>query len=157
MRFIGIDPGKGGAIAVLNEGAVIVEVLKMPDNTLELFEFLKRQASSGRSLRAALEFVRSSPAMGVVSAFTFGRGLGAIEMGLTAAAMPYYEVHPRRWQKALGCLSRGDKNVTKARAVELWPAHKVTHAIADALLLAEWCRRKHVGLIVESETEGVTR
>ena len=33
-----------------------------------------------------------------------------------------------------------DKNVTKNRAQQLWPTIKVTHAIADALLLGEYCR-----------------
>ena len=54
---------------------------------------------------------------------------------------PFEEVAPQVWQKVLGCLSRGDKNVTKAKAQQLFPAIKVTHAIADALLLAEYARR----------------
>ncbi len=38
-------------------------------------------------------------------------------------------------------LTKGDKNVSKRRAQELFPALKVTHAIADALLIAEFARR----------------
>jgi len=41
----------------------------------------------------------------------------------------------------MGCLTKGDKNVSKRRAQELFPALKVTHAIADALLIAEFARR----------------
>ena len=40
--------------------------------------------------------------------------------------------------------SKGDKNVTKRRAQELFPGARVTHAVADALLLAEYCRRLEV-------------
>lgn len=36
------------------------------------------------------------------------------------------------------------KNLTKARAQQLWPEYpRITHAIADALLIAEFCRRVH--------------
>jgi hypothetical protein len=38
-------------------------------------------------------------------------------------------------------MSKGDKNVTKRRAQQLFPQLKVTHAIADALLIAEYGRR----------------
>jgi len=40
----------------------------------------------------------------------------------------------------LGCLSKGDKNVTKAKAQEQFPNIKVTHATADALLIALYGR-----------------
>ena len=46
-----------------------------------------------------------------------------------------------RWQKYLGCLTKGDKNVSKAKAQELFPDLKITHAIADSLLIAEYGRR----------------
>jgi hypothetical protein len=155
MRYIGIDPGKTGAIAVLNASGGIIDVTKMPADLRGLFDFIEMYSDESR---AALEFVRTSPAMGVVSAGTFMRNYGHCEMALVAARVGYYDVHPSRWQRYLDCLTKGDKNITKARAAALWPARKVTHAIADALLIAEWCRRKHVGLIVEqsdtSETEG---
>jgi hypothetical protein len=44
------------------------------------------------------------------------------------------------------CLTKGDKNVSKARAQELFPALKITHATADALLIAEYGRRLNLGL-----------
>jgi hypothetical protein len=40
------------------------------------------------------------------------------------------------WQKSLGCLTHGDKNVSKAAAQRLFPGMKITHATADALLIA---------------------
>ena len=79
--------------------------------------------------------------MGVKSAFTFGNGFGHIEMALTAAAIPFERVRPQVWQKALGCLTKGDKNITKQKAQEMFPIVKITHAIADALLIAEYNRR----------------
>jgi hypothetical protein len=60
---------------------------------------------------------------------------------LTALRVPYERVRPQAWQKAMGCLTKGDKNVSKRRAQELFPSLKVTHATADALLIAEFNRR----------------
>lgn len=42
----------------------------------------------------------------------------------------------------MGCLTKGDKNISKARAQQLFPTAKITHATADALLLAEWRRKQ---------------
>jgi hypothetical protein len=94
--------------------------------------------------KAYIELVHSSPQMGVKSAFTFGNGFGHLEMALTAAGIPFERVRPQVWQKALGCLTKGDKNVSKRRAQELFPQLKVTHATADALLIAEYGRRQKV-------------
>lgn len=63
-------------------------------------------------------------------------------MALTAAGIPFDEVSPAVWQKYLGCLTGGDKNVTKAKAQQLFPHITVTHAIADAILIGEYLRRK---------------
>jgi hypothetical protein len=41
----------------------------------------------------------------------------------------------------MGCLTRGDKNVSKAKAQQLFPTMKITHAVADALLLAAYAQR----------------
>jgi Holliday junction resolvasome RuvABC endonuclease subunit len=95
---------------------------------------------------AVIEKVSSSPQMGVVSAFTFGRSYGFLRGVLAANAIKYVEVRPQAWQKAMGCLTKGDKNVTKALAQQLYPGEKITHATADALLLATYCRRHHKDL-----------
>jgi hypothetical protein len=38
-------------------------------------------------------------------------------------------------------MTKGDKNITKRKAQELFPEIKITHAIADSLLIAEYGRR----------------
>jgi hypothetical protein len=80
--------------------------------------------------------------MGVTSSFTFGNGFGHLEMALTAAGIPFERVSPQKWQKAMGCLTKGDKNVSKKRAQELFPSIKCTHATSDALLIAEYGNRQ---------------
>jgi hypothetical protein len=82
--------------------------------------------------------------MGSKSAFTFGRGVGNIEAFLTAADIPFERVTPLHWQTAMNCRTKGDKNVTKAAAAALFPTMAITHAIADALLIAEFARQSQI-------------
>jgi len=145
--IIGIDPGKSGGIAWIDEtGRACVE--KMPDTLADLWELIDNIAIGctyyNRSAcnKAYLEQVSSSPGMGVVSAFTFGNGFGHLEMALTAAGIPFERVRPQIWQKAMGCMTKGDKNVSKRKAQELFPNIKVTHATADALLIAKYGHTK---------------
>ena len=140
MTIIGIDPGKNGGIAWITDGKVCAE--KMPETMQDLFDLLSEIAREG-PCRAYLEQVASSPQMGVVSAFSFGNGFGHLEMALTANAIPFERIRPQAWQKALGCLTKGDKNVTKRRAQELFPDCRVTHSIADALLIARYGQTKN--------------
>jgi crossover junction endodeoxyribonuclease RuvC len=142
MTVIGIDPGINGGIAWIMGRKPCVE--KMPDTLQDLWELLRDiEVSSEEYCHAYLELVHSSPQMGVKSAFTFGNGFGHIEMALTAAGIPFTRVRPQVWQKELGCMTKGDKNVTKRKAQELFPTIKCTHAVSDALLIAEYGARQH--------------
>jgi hypothetical protein len=134
-RVIGIDPGKGGGIAIL--GGESPEVHKMPETVGDLVDLLRSIAASGATL-AYVERVSTSPQMGVVSAGTFMRGLGNIEAACQALGIRLEWVAPGVWQREMKCLTKGDKNVSKRRAQELFPTLKITHAIADALLIAEY-------------------
>ena len=140
--IIGVDPGANGGIAWITDGKTCVE--KMPDTLQDLWELIRditnhpRSSLDGRKYKAYIEAVSSSPQMGVVSAFSFGRGYGNLEMALTAAGIPFERVRPQVWQKALGCMTKGDKNVSKRKAQELFPDRKITHATADALLIAHY-------------------
>lgn len=84
---------------------------------------------------------RDGRKQGVVSAYTFGFGTGIIYGVLASLRIPFEEVSPLKWQTAMGCRTGGNKNISKAKAQQLFPHLKVTHANADALLIAEYCRR----------------
>jgi crossover junction endodeoxyribonuclease RuvC len=135
MTTVGIDPGKSGGIAWIADGKPCVE--KMPETLQDLWELLRDIQGEG-GCKAYLEAVHSSPQMGVKSSFTFGNGFGHLEMALTAAGIPFERVRPQKWQQVMGCLTKGDKNVSKRRAQELFPSMKVTHSTADALLIAAY-------------------
>lgn len=143
--IIGIDVGANGAIAWISDGKACVE--KMPDTLQDLWDLVVsislNAGTGGTGIMAYIEQVHSSPQMGVKSAFTFGNGFGHLEMALTAAGIPFERVRPQVWQKELSCLTGGDKNVSKRRAQELFPHLKVTHATADALLIAHHGTKTH--------------
>lgn len=142
MTFIGIDPGNKGAIAWIEQNGR-VGVQKMPETIKDLWDFFQDIRKLETAFQARIEQVHSSPQMGVKSAFTFGNGFGHLEMALTGAAIPFIRTRPQEWQKAMKCMTGGDKNVSKRRAQELFPTIKITHANADALLIAEYCKRSH--------------
>ena len=146
--FIGIDPGKGGGIAILRDiGPTTTH--KMPESDRDLFDLLTSTKIAPLAPVAFVEKVGATPQMGVVSAFKFGQSVGMLRMACVAARIRLEYVTPQKWQKHFGLivkgrgLAQGDtakKNRNKARAQELFPAVKVTHAIADALLLADYGR-----------------
>ncbi len=155
MFYVGIDPGVSGGIAVLSESGAVVSAVSMPKTPRDILDALIFTVDPAHhGVRAVIERVSASPQMGVVSAFTFGRGLGGLHMALTAAGITFDEVTPGVWQGAMGVrqttgktslgtsAAKKDKNITKRRAQALFPGVVVTHATADALLLAEFWRRR---------------
>jgi len=144
--YIGIDPGQQGGIGILNEAGQYVRSFKFTKQTdadiSEMFDYLQdlKGVMNECSIFAILEKVHSMPKQGVASSFKFGSSFGFLRGMLAAHRIPWDYVSPQKWQKALSCQTRGDKNITKAKAQRLWPEQKITHAIADALLIAEYCR-----------------
>lgn len=147
MIVIGIDPGQSGGIGVIDTFDRSAWAISMPETETDLATEMRAMVSS-RTAVVYIERVSAMPKQGVSSTFKFGVGYGLLQ-GVTAALeIRRTFVLPRTWQSALCCLSGGDKNVTKRRAQELFPDLKITHAIADALLIAEYGRRVECGMIV---------
>jgi len=152
MLYIGIDPGASGGIAVISETG-FAQTFKMPETEADVLALLRSYAIGDEVIRATIERVHTAPQMGVVSAFKFGRGVGVLHMALIAAGIPFDEVTPQAWQKMMGCIApkrvefgQKDKNITKRRAQALFPNLTITHAVADALLIAEFNRRTSRGV-----------
>lgn len=139
MLYIGADPGKSGAVAVLDGSGAIVCVVRNSGTLSDRWAALSA-AIGTHAAAAALERVHAMPGQGVTSCFTFGAEYGVLHAWLIALGVEIAHVSPQVWQREMQCLTRGKKNVSKAAAQARWPAHKVTHADADALLLAEWVR-----------------
>lgn len=137
--YIGIDPGASGGIAWIDVDSgydPFVHVQKMPETEADTKELLSNIL--GSQVFCLIESVHSMPKQGVASSFKFGRNYGLLRGLLIGLGIPFDEVSPQKWQKAMGCLTHGDKNVSKAKAQQLYPHLKITHATADALLIARY-------------------
>ncbi len=160
MRYLGIDPGVTGAIAAVDD-AKNAWVCPCPRSNLGVKLLLEKLTENGtRKCHAVLEHVWSSPGWGHAGSFTFGCNFGAWEAHLTWAGIPYDLVVPIKWMNVMEVrtpkerreeLGHADKNINKARAEELFPGIKVTHAVADALLLAAYARHIYPGLLAPTE------
>jgi hypothetical protein len=142
--YAGIDPGVSGGLAVLWPDGRIHSTCKLTDRAT----FLSAMGSP-LELVIRIERVWATPQMGVTSAFTFGHNFGWLTGVLDAMNREYVEVTAQRWQREMGLIQSGGKigrnAEKKARnkemAVSLWPDAKINNATADALLIAEYCRR----------------
>ncbi len=155
IRIIGIDPGASGGIATLHLGDGQItgyQATKLPETERDIWDLLWRivfwdaidHAAPGGCV--VLEKVGSMPGQGVSSTFKFGQSYGMCRAFGIALGVPLHELAPSVWQKALGLNGKfasktERKNAHKARAQELFPQAKITHATADALLIAEAFRR----------------
>ena len=157
MIYIGIDPGATGALVALYDD-LEATVTPMPPTMPEILEWFNDETNGpyGKA-HAIIEKVggyiagREAPGSAM---FNFGKGYGALLMALCAAGVPHEEVPPNVWMRGLGISPRkkGEarkdwKNRLKAKAQQLFPREKVTLVTADALLIAEYCRRKMTGTL----------
>lgn len=157
--YVGIDPGEKGGIAVIRDGELFAWT--MPTTEKDLWFLISDNVdleTSKRRTCAVIEKVGVMPEQGCVSAFTFGRGVGLLEMALIAAEIPYEEVKPQVWQKAFTISSRkkqGGKTKFKEHllsiAQKLYPKFPLWGikntkgrqlAVADAILMATYLQRR---------------
>ena len=138
-HYMGIDPGYSGAIVVIDEDGGFVGSVRLSATEHDVSSFVIEHAPM--ISRATLERVSAMPRQGVASTFKFGTSYGFCRALLVCHQIRFETVTPSTWQRELKCLSKGDKNVTKAAAQRLFPDQKVVHATADAMLLAEYARR----------------
>ncbi len=136
---LGLDPGFSGAIAFIPDKGK-PWTIKNTETLTDLCEALRDAIRAYPECFAVIEVVNAMPGQGVSSCFKFGRSYGNLEALLVASGIPFERVRPLKWQTALQCRTKGDKRVSRAKAQELFPELKITHAIADSLLLARYAQ-----------------
>jgi len=149
--FIGIDPGSNGGMATISPWNIcVVEAYPFKKTSMvDVSKILEDLGSTGVT-HALIELVHAMPGQGVTSMFNFGHNFGMLEGLLIGAGIPYDRITPQKWQKNYGLFklpwetNTDKKNRHKKLAQKLFPTLKVTHATADALLIAEYCRRQNV-------------
>lgn len=150
--FIGIDPGASGGLAYLWGRTVLVR--PMPDTERDLWELVSEWGGVVRRHGgiAVLEqvggYLKGSAGNIGSAMFRFGSNYGLCRMALTAAGVPWELATPNTWQARTGVPSGSKKDkaqhksAIKARAQALFPDVAVTLKTCDALLIAEYARRK---------------
>jgi Holliday junction resolvasome RuvABC endonuclease subunit len=145
--ILGIDPGLSGGIALISIDNPYTDYFTYSRTTMTEKDVIDEISSSCFIIeKAYLEKVHSMPRDGSASAFKFGKDYGMYLGILMTAKIPFQEVTPQVWQRSLKCLSKGDKNVTKRKAQQLFTKQKITHAVADALLIAEYGRLDYTSI-----------
>ena len=149
-RIIGIDCGLNGAIAVLDDGKLVL-VRDMPTLTVDINKKSKRQVSpqllaeiigNFKPDQAIVERPAARPGQGVTAMFGFGRSLGVVEGVLAALNVPVTYVAPATWTKAMG--KAAGKDASRQRAIELFPEMSEhfkrvkDDGRAEATLIAMW-------------------
>ncbi len=101
---------------------------------------------------------------GMTASRKLGRSVGQWEGIATALNISCILVPPKKWQSALNCPTRGDKNISKNLAIRCFPflttregKCTITHDIADSLLLAlygylQYATPKYIPLSVRNNT-----
>jgi crossover junction endodeoxyribonuclease RuvC len=160
MKILGIDPGAGGALTILDTDNSTLKVFDMPVVEIKRGKTTKRHVSAqlvAELLRnetineAYVEAVHSMPGQGVSSSFSFGRALGVLEGVLAGLQIRTTLVPPATWLKEMRV--HAGKDGSRARAVEFWPKHadlfarKKDDGRAESALLAAY-GAKHSGVSV---------
>lgn len=169
--YIGIDIGKNGGIAYINESDI--KIFQMPkigteiDNAFlyDIISNLNKTALSETKMPAHIIFEKLGVIFGSskATAFSMGYQSGIIEMMCICSLLPYTKVPPKVWQKEIftgieeikkpGKDSRDTKAMAAVAAKRLYPdmSFNVTSrslkdhdGIIDALLIAEYARRKNI-------------
>lgn len=154
-HVIGIDPGSNGGIAVLDIDGNVVSVTKMPETPQDILEYLRRYGGTelfGGDAVCYMEQVgHGMPGQSSKATATFARHCGHLEMALLALGISTNTVTPNKWEKTYQLGKSGDysktewKNRLKAKAQQLFPKERITLAVCDALLLAEYGRKQELG------------
>lgn len=147
--IIGIDPGAKGGMALLTDRGEVVETIPFDGiKEKEIIFALDKWIALALPSRPTvyLEKVGYIKGDGGKGAFTFGQVYGFIRGAVQMARLRLVDVYPMMWQARMGCMTMGAKNVSKNRAIALFPRYHaerprgITHGVADAMLIAEYGR-----------------
>lgn len=152
MTFIGIDPGLRGAIAAIPyDDKVHVDLMPTKDGLMDvglLADILGRY----KNPIVMVEKAQSAPGQGVASTFKYGVGYGQVLATVRlVTGHPAALVRSPEWKKDVlhgythdkqGAIEFCQRNFYGVCLVP--PGCRVPHdGMADALCIAEYCRRKY--------------
>jgi len=161
-RYLGIDPGTTGALALLrvqDDGAQALEVHPTPCDWIQVGTGKRRRYAVDRCWDAlslltpiSLAYVEQQsarPKQGVSSSFQTGFGYGIWIALLTAARIPFAVVPPPRWRARVGLTPQPKadkkhlKELVRLAACRRFPAIPINLDHADAVMMAVAAALEH--------------
>ncbi len=146
VNFIGIDPGKSGALAVISENGIVGVTVFDEEKYADILGAVWN--GKGNAI-CCLEHVGAMPGQGVTSMFSFGENFGFIQGLLKANGIPYQLVRPQKWKKEFSITANKNTSIEVCKRlfpnVSLLPTERCRKdhdGMAEALLMAEFARRK---------------
>lgn len=159
--YIGVDNGNSGAISIIYPTTAIwtclMPTIKVGKETwiddIVLRDILN---AAGENKFVVFEQGQKQPKFGCKGNFSQGYSFGVVRTTIRQNGIPHTAVNPRDWQKAMHLGVRSAGMDTGAASIEACrrlfpdvslvpPGCRVPHdGIADALLMAEWGRRRNL-------------
>lgn len=158
-KFMGIDPGLKGAIAIITDSSApnVVfadEMYKTSNNEIDIKKIMMKMQEIttvyGQISFCFLEKAQAMSKQGVISTFNYGKGYGMLRAFLEIYNIPFQEIHPMKWKKEFSLVkTTKDDSISVARKMFpeltdesfITPRGRKKDGIAEALLLAEFCKR----------------
>lgn len=153
MNIVGIDPGKTGGLVCLREDGSVRHFICDIASGMTVVKFF--EDLNFDTCFVCIEKSQPMPKQGVTSTFTYGQGFGEILGVVQAFKMPFELIPPRIWTKEMfaGVSTHFEgKQRAYVAAERLFPlmefrktakCKKAHLGLVDALLIAEYGRRKH--------------
>lgn len=145
MKYIGIDPGRSGAIAITEDGTEDAAWIGLTSEPPDILAFISDQQITPSNSVAVLEKVWAVRGQGISSSFKFATNFGWCQGVLDALGLNWVLATPQEWQKELDMIIRGvrttkeKKSCNIARAVEWFTG--INERNVDALLLTIYAQR----------------
>jgi crossover junction endodeoxyribonuclease RuvC len=132
---MGIDPGAGGAFALLDDSGALQFVRDMP-----IVEVNGKRRVSAAAVAdivgewkpriVIIERVGAMPKQGVSGMFAFGYSAGVLEGVCAGIGLSVMFAHPATWKRAMGVPA--DKGSCRLAAMRMWPEkHKLFARVRD--------------------------
>ena len=149
FKYIGIDPGASGGIAVIGYDGKI-QAFKCPKSSedMSLLFSVCVGSSPATGVRLLMERVWARPTNAVRAAFSYGTNYGQW-LGIAAChEIKMNTVIPVEWIKWVGCPKALKRDVRKRwlkkKAGELYPkVNKLTLATSDAILITHYAKEEY--------------
>ena len=141
-KYLAIDPGKSGGIAVLSEDSV--EAYKCPPTFKEMANLIKKVSKNSyyprKKMICVLEKVHAFPTDGRSSLFKFGTNYGVWVGILESNNIEYELVMPKKWQKDFNLPKIKKERKQELKTIAKCFYEKATLYTADAICIAVWRR-----------------